>query len=337
MPVEQHFTVEQPQLWSPESPSLYTAESVIYRGDAEADRHTTRFGIRTVELRADKGFFLNGERRKFRGVCLHHDLGPLGAAVNRSAIRRQLTLLRQMGCDAIRTSHNMPAEELVELCDEMGFMLMVEPFDEWDVAKCENGYHRFFDEWAERDMVNMLHHFRNAPSVVMWSIGNEVPTQWTAGGYKGGLVAPVDLPPRGPHASGDVRHGPVRCRGEQRFCGAVGHSRFQLQAPPLRRGLRQTAAESHPRFGDRIDGQFARGLPLPGGAGQQPAARRPPVVVLRCRALQLVEHPGRGPGDGRRPRVGGRAVRMDRFRLPRRAFALRYGRMAQPLVALRDH
>lgn len=184
MPVEQHFTVEQPQLWSPESPSLYTAESVIYCGDAEADRHTTRFGIRTVELRADKGFFLNGERRKFRGVCLHHDLGPLGAAVNRSAIRRQLTLLRQMGCDAIRTSHNMPAEELVELCDEMGFMLMVEPFDEWDVAKCENGYHRFFDEWAERDMVNMLHHFRNAPSVVMWSIGNEVPTQWTAGGYK---------------------------------------------------------------------------------------------------------------------------------------------------------
>lgn len=184
MPVEQHFTVGSPQLWSPESPALYTAESVIWCGDAEADRCTTRFGIRTVELRADKGFFLNGVRRKFRGVCLHHDLGPLGAAVNRSAIRHQLTLLKQMGCDAIRTSHNMPAEELVELCDEMGFMLMVEPFDEWDVAKCENGYHRFFGEWAERDMVNMLRHFRNAPSVVMWSIGNEVPTQWTAGGYR---------------------------------------------------------------------------------------------------------------------------------------------------------
>ena len=122
--------------------------------------------------------------RKFRGVCLHHDLGPLGAAVNRAALRRQLTLLKDMGCDAIRTSHNMPDPQLVELCDEMGFMMMVEPFDEWDVAKCENGYHRFFDEWAERDMVNMLHNFRNNPSVVMWSIGNEVPSQWSADGYK---------------------------------------------------------------------------------------------------------------------------------------------------------
>ena len=184
MPAEQHFTVMHPQCWSPETPVLYTAESYLYVGDRLVDSCVTRFGIRTVELRADRGFFLNGERRKFRGVCLHHDLGPLGAAVNRAAIRRQLTLLREMGCDAIRTSHNMPAEELVELCDEMGFMLMVEPFDEWEVAKCENGYHRFFNEWAERDMINMLHHFRNHPSVVMWSIGNEVPTQWTADGYK---------------------------------------------------------------------------------------------------------------------------------------------------------
>lgn len=184
MPAEQHFTVEKPQLWSPETPALYTAESTIRCEDKAIDTYTTRFGIRSVELRADKGFFLNGKCRKFRGVCLHHDLGPIGAAVNKAAIRRQLTMLREMGCDAIRTSHNMPAEELVELCDEMGFMVMVEPFDEWDVAKCENGYHRFFNEWAERDMVNMLRHFRNNPSVVMWSIGNEVPTQWTPGGYK---------------------------------------------------------------------------------------------------------------------------------------------------------
>lgn len=184
MPFEQHLTVEQPQLWSPETPHLYTAETTILHEGRELDRYTTRFGIRTVELRADKGFFLNGKLRKFKGVCLHHDLGPLGAAVNRAAIRRQLTLLKEMGCDAIRTAHNMPADELVELCDEMGFMMMIEPFDEWDVAKCENGYHRFFAEWAERDMVTMLHHFRNNPSVVMWSIGNEVPTQWTEGGYK---------------------------------------------------------------------------------------------------------------------------------------------------------
>ena len=183
-PFEQHLTIERPALWSPESPALYTAESTVRIDGVEMDRHTTRFGIRTVEVRADKGFFLNGELRRFKGVCLHHDLGPLGAAVNRAALRHQLTMLRDMGCNAIRTSHNMPAEELVELCDEMGFMVMVEPFDEWDVAKCANGYHRYFREWAERDMVGMLHHFRNNPSVVMWSVGNEVPSQWEADGYR---------------------------------------------------------------------------------------------------------------------------------------------------------
>ena len=183
-PFEQHLTIERPALWSPESPALYTAESTVRIDGVEMDRHTTRFGIRTVEVRADKGFFLNGELRRFKGVCLHHDLGPLGATVNRAALRHQLTMLRDMGCNAIRTSHNMPAEELVELCDEMGFMVMVEPFDEWDVAKCANGYHRYFREWAERDMVGMLHHFRNNPSVVMWSVGNEVPSQWEADGYR---------------------------------------------------------------------------------------------------------------------------------------------------------
>ena len=183
-PFEQHLTVEHPALWSPESPALYTAESTVRIDGVEVDRHTTRFGIRTVEVRADKGFFLNGELRRFKGVCLHHDLGPLGAAVNRAALRHQLAMLRDMGCNAIRTSHNMPAEELVELCDEMGFMVMVEPFDEWDVAKCANGYHRYFREWAERDMVGMLHHFRNNPSVVMWSVGNEVPSQWEDDGYR---------------------------------------------------------------------------------------------------------------------------------------------------------
>lgn len=183
-PFEQHLTVEHPELWSPATPALYTAESTVRIDGVEMDRHTTRFGIRSVEVRADKGFFLNGEPIRFRGVCLHHDLGPLGAAVNRAAIRHQLTMLREMGCNAVRTSHNMPAEALVELCDEMGLMLMIEPFDEWEVAKCRNGYHRYFAEWAERDLVNMVHHFRNNPSVVMWSVGNEVPTQSTAEGYR---------------------------------------------------------------------------------------------------------------------------------------------------------
>ena len=201
LPFEQLLTVESPSLWSPESPSLYTAYTEILTGGSiETDwsgRHritvtdgtdlqdslTTTFGIRSIEIRPGKGFYLNGEYRKFKGVCLHHDLGPLGAAVNTSAIRHQLTMLKDMGCDAIRTAHNMPAEELVQLCDEMGIMLMAETFDEWDVAKCENGYHRFFDEWAEKDVVNLIRHFRNSPSIVMWSIGNEVPSQWTARGY----------------------------------------------------------------------------------------------------------------------------------------------------------
>ncbi|MCD8310062.1 MAG: DUF4982 domain-containing protein [Prevotellaceae bacterium] len=183
-PFEQNFIVERPALWSPERPSLYHAVSRLYVDDVQVDSCTTRFGIRSIELVADKGFFLNGEPRKFQGVCNHHDLGPLGAAVNRSALKRQLVMLKDMGCDAVRTSHNMPAPELVELCDEIGMMLMVEPFDEWDIAKCANGYHRYFADWAERDMVNMLHHYRNNPSVVLWSIGNEVPSQCSGVGYK---------------------------------------------------------------------------------------------------------------------------------------------------------
>lgn len=181
--VLQNLEVPQPQLWSPESPALYHAVTRVLDADGtELDRYNTRFGIRTIEVIPEHGFYLNGKLRKFKGVCNHHDLGPLGAAVNRSALRHQLELLKNMGCDAIRTTHNMPDPQLIELCDEMGFMVMVEPFDEWDIAKCENGYHRFFEEWAERDMVNMLHNYRNNPSVVMWSVGNEVPTQCAPNG-----------------------------------------------------------------------------------------------------------------------------------------------------------
>lgn len=185
LPVEQNFEVTDPMLWTPETPSLYTARTLITDDSGrEVDSYETRFGIRSIEIIPERGFFLNGEPRKFQGVCNHHDLGPLGSAVSRPALRHQLKLLKDMGCDAVRTSHNMPAPELVELCDEMGLMMMVEPFDEWDIAKCQNGYHRFFDEWAERDMVNMLHNYRNHPSVVMWSVGNEVPTQCSDEGYK---------------------------------------------------------------------------------------------------------------------------------------------------------
>ena len=175
----QAFTVDNPALWSPQSPALYTARTTLTIDGAVVDTYSTRFGIRSLQYVAHKGFFLNGVPTKFKGVCNHHDLGPLGAAVNRAALRHQLEMLQDMGCNAIRTSHNMPAPELVELCDEMGFMMMVEPFDDWSFRpKCRNGYGTLFSEWAERDMVNMLHHYRNNPSVVMWSIGNEVPSQW---------------------------------------------------------------------------------------------------------------------------------------------------------------
>lgn len=180
----QKFLVKDPKLWSPEHPYLYKALTCILVDGVMTDEYETRFGIRSIEFIPEKGFYLNGEHRKFKGVCNHHDLGPLGAAVSVPALRHQLTMLKDMGCDAVRTSHNTPAPELVSLCDEMGLMMMVEPFDEWDDAKCQNGYHRYFDEWAERDMISMLHAFRNSPSVIMWSIGNEVPSQCTADGYK---------------------------------------------------------------------------------------------------------------------------------------------------------
>lgn len=182
--MEQNIEVLSPMLWSPESPELYTVVTRVYDDESGEmlDSLSTRFGIRKIELIPERGFFLNGRMRKFQGVCNHHDLGPLGAAVNRNALRHQLLMLKEMGCDAVRTSHNMPDPQLVELCDEMGFMMMIEPFDEWEIAKCQNGYHRFWDEWAERDMVAMLRHYRNNPSVVMWSVGNEVPTQCSADG-----------------------------------------------------------------------------------------------------------------------------------------------------------
>lgn len=175
---EQEFVLTTPQLWTIEKPVLYTAVSKLYEGDVLKDEYTTRFGVRSIAIVPDKGFYLNGEKTVFKGVCNHHDSGPLGGAVNDAAIRRQIRILKDMGCNAIRTSHNMPAPELVRACDEMGMMVMVETFDEWKTPKVANGYHRFFDEWAEKDLVNVVRHYRNNPSVVMWCIGNEVPDQW---------------------------------------------------------------------------------------------------------------------------------------------------------------
>ena len=178
-PLTQNFIVDSPILWSPETPNLYTASTRLIVEEKEVDAYDTRFGIRKIEYIPEKGFFLNGKVTKFKGVCNHHDLGPLGAAVNEAALRHQVELLKDMGANAIRTAHNMPAPELVKVCDEMGMMLMVEPFDDWGFRpKSENGYGKIFNDWAERDITNMVKQYRSNPSVVMWSIGNEVPSQW---------------------------------------------------------------------------------------------------------------------------------------------------------------
>ncbi len=176
----QDIRIDNPKLWDMEHPHLYKAVSKLYADGNPIDEYTTTFGIRTIEIRPNDGFYLNGKRTVFQGVCNHHDLGPLGGAVNDAAIRRQVRIMKDMGVNAIRTSHNMPAPELVRACDEMGMMLMVETFDEWKQPKVQNGYNLFWDEWAEKDMINVLHHFRNNASVVMWCIGNEVPEQGNA-------------------------------------------------------------------------------------------------------------------------------------------------------------
>ncbi len=172
--------VQDAKLWTPETPHLYTLVTRLYsqgKNSRLLDERTDRIGIRTISVSAENGFQLNGKTRKFKGVCLHHDLGMLGAAINKSALARQLRLLKTMGCDAIRTAHNMPSQWQMELCDSLGLMVMAESLDEWIYAKCKNGYNRFFNEWVERDLTNLVMANRLHPSIVMWSIGNEIPEQ----------------------------------------------------------------------------------------------------------------------------------------------------------------
>ena len=166
--------VIMPELWSPETPNLYIARTRVVRNGNTLDEISTRFGIRSISYTPEHGFRLNGVTRKFKGVCNHHDLGPLGAAIHKDALRHQIAMLQDMGCDAIRTSHNMPAPELVELCDEMGMMMMVEPFDVWNWGKTDNDYHVEFPTWWRNDITNMVKHYRNNASVMLWSSGNEV-------------------------------------------------------------------------------------------------------------------------------------------------------------------
>ncbi len=178
----QTLEVKNPELWDINSPVRYRAISQVFVDKTLKDTYETSFGFRILRFDQDKGFYLNEKHVKLQGVCLHHDLGPLGAAVNFRATQRQLEIMKEMGCNAIRTSHNPPSPELLELCDSMGLVVIVESFDEWKNGKNVNGYNRFFNEWAEKDMVAMIHRDRNHPSVIMWSIGNEIREQEMADG-----------------------------------------------------------------------------------------------------------------------------------------------------------
>lgn len=176
------LTVDDAHLWSPETPYLYMLVTRLYRNKKLIDQTQQKVGIRTVRVAQYDGFQLNGVSRKIKGVCLHHDLGPLGAAVNKAALIRQIRTMKDMGCDAIRTAHNMPSTWQMEVCDSMGMMVMAESFDMWIYPKCKNGYALNFKEWADKDIENLVLNHRNHPSIVMWSIGNEIPEQWSEEG-----------------------------------------------------------------------------------------------------------------------------------------------------------
>ena len=175
---------DNPKLWSPESPYLYTLTMNQYADGKLLDTESHKVGIRTISVTKEGGFQLNGKSRKIKGVCLHHDLGPLGAAENKAALIRQIKTMKAMGCDAIRTAHNMPSTMQMDICDSLGMMVMAESFDRWIYPKCKNGYAKFFKEWSDRDIENLVLHHRNHPSIIMWSIGNEIPEQWSEEGVK---------------------------------------------------------------------------------------------------------------------------------------------------------
>jgi beta-galactosidase len=178
------LSISRPQRWDVDQPYLYRIVSDVVKDGAVVDRYTTPFGIRTIAFDREHGFSLNGRVLKLHGVCLHHDLGALGAAVNRRAIERQLQIMKAAGVNAVRTSHNPPSPELLEYADHLGLLVMDESFDVWRIPKVPNGYNKYFDAWSERDVRDMVRRDRNHPSIILWSIGNEIPEQKDPNGWK---------------------------------------------------------------------------------------------------------------------------------------------------------
>ena len=182
--VKAFIPVDGIDAWSPENPQRYDLRVRLLQNKQVMDEKTVKYGIRTVSVSEENGFALNGHSRKIKGVCLHHDLGMLGAAINKAALAHQLQLLKDMGCDAIRTAHNMPSQWQMELCDSLGLMVMAESFDMWIYPKVKNGYCRFYHDWWQRDLNNLVQANKLHPAIVMWSIGNEIPEQGMEGGMQ---------------------------------------------------------------------------------------------------------------------------------------------------------
>lgn len=176
--------VPHPVLWDLNQPKIYTAITRVWSNGHLMDQYRTKFGIRNFYFDAEKGFFLNGRPVKIKGVCLHHDLGALGSAFNRRAMERQLQIMQKMGVNAIRTSHNPPAPEVLQLCDSMGFIVMDEAFDMWAIAKVKYDYSLYWEEWHQQDLRDFIRRDRNHPSVMIWSIGNEIMEQWDSSGVE---------------------------------------------------------------------------------------------------------------------------------------------------------
>ena len=207
MGIKSVIKVSKPRLWSCESPYIYTVRTEIVVGGKVVDTYETTTGFRTFKFDAAKGFSLNGKSMKINGVCQHHDLGCLGAAINEDALHRQLRILKEMGTNAIRCSHNPPAPELLAMCDTMGFIVMDESFDMWRRRKTQNDYARFFDEWAERDLTDLVLRDRNHPSILMWSIGNEVLEQWSSADADNLTAEQANLILNAGHDASTLAHG----------------------------------------------------------------------------------------------------------------------------------
>ncbi|MCJ8210023.1 DUF4982 domain-containing protein [Mucilaginibacter sp. RS28] len=180
--LDKSVTISKPQLWSVDKAALYKVDLQLVKAGKILDNETVNIGLRSFRFSADSGFFLNGKNIKIKGVCMHHDLGALGAAVNTRAMERQLQILQQMGCNAIRTSHNPPAPEFLDLCDRMGLLVMDEAFDMWRKKKSKHDYYKDFPEWHEKDLTDQVLRDRNHPSIIMWSIGNEIREQFDSTG-----------------------------------------------------------------------------------------------------------------------------------------------------------